>query len=381
MRYFNPFIVAGKIDERYFCDRKDESQWLVRKIINGNNVVVISPRRMGKTGLISYCLDRNEIKTDFIPIFIDILQTSSLKEFTYTLGRAVFESLAPRGKKYLLAFVSALKSLRSYFGFDPMTGSPTFNIEIGDIAKPEITLEEIFNYLESASQRCVVAIDEFQQIGKYPEKNVESLLRSHIQRCSNGNFIFAGSERHMMQRMFLDSTRPFCQSADILELHPIPKDVYIDFVKKNFIKFDRNISQDAIENVYDLFEGHTFYMQKTFNEVFAHTLPGETSGNEEIDNAIDGMIGMQDTLYREILSNVPLKQKELLYAVALNGFAEKITSVDFIRDNSLQSASSVQSAARILTEKGLLTVEDRVYRVTDRLFAMWIQRNIGNNWT
>lgn len=381
MKYVNPFIVAGKIDRRYFCDRKDESLWLTRKILNGNNVVVISPRRMGKTGLILYCLEGNEIRSDYISIFIDILQTSSLKEFTYTLGRSVFESIAPRGSRYLQAFVAALKSLRSYFGFDPMTGSPTFNIELGDISKPEITLEEIFNYLEGASQRCVVAIDEFQQIGKYPEKNVESLLRSHIQRCSNGNFIFAGSERHMMQRIFLDSTRPFYQSADILELHSIPKDVYVDFVKSNFIEFDRNISLDAVENVYDLFEGHTFYMQKTFNEVFAHTLSGETSGNEEVENAISGMIGMQDTLYREILSNIPLKQKELLYAVALNGSAEKITSVDFIRDNSLQSASSVQSAARILTEKGLLTVENRVYRVTDRLFAMWIQRNIGNNWS
>ena len=378
MNYVNPCIVAGKIDRRYFCDRKDESLWLTRKILNGNNVVVISPRRMGKTGLILYCLEGDEIRCDYISIFIDILQTSSLKEFTYTLGRSVFESIAPRGSRYLQSFVTALKSLRSYFGFDPMTGSPTFNIELGDISKPEITLEEIFNYLEGASQRCVVAIDEFQQIGKYPEKNVESLLRSHIQRCSNGNFIFAGSERHMMQRMFLDSSSPFYQSADILELHPIPKDVYVDFVKGNFIEFDRNISEDAIENVYDLFEGHTFYMQKTFNEVFAQTLPGETSDNEEVDNAIGGMIGMQDTLYREILSNIPLKQKELLYAVALNGSAEKITSVDFIRENSLQSASSVQSAARILTEKGLLTVEDKVYRVTDRLFAMWIQRNIGN---
>ena len=107
-------------------------------------------------------------------------------------------------------------------------------------------------------------------------------------------------------------------------------------------------------------------------------MPGETSGNEEVENAISGMIGMQDTLYREILSNVPLKQKELLYAVALNGSAEKITSIDFIRNNALQSASSVQSAARILTEKGLLTVENKIYRVTDRLFAMWIQKNIGN---
>ncbi len=378
MRYLNPFIVTGKIVDKYFCDRREESEKIVNKIKNGNNMVIISPRRMGKTGLISYCLDRPEMNKDYITVFIDILQTSSLAEFAYVLGRAVFENLMSRKRRSLLAFVSVMKSLQAHFGFDPMTGNPTFNVELGDISRPEITLDEIFRYLDGAEKRCVVAIDEFQQIAKYPEKNIEALLRSHIQKCDNCNFIFAGSERHMMQRIFLAENHPFYHSAEVMELFPIPYEIYVEFVKNNFNEFDRRISSDLIAKVYNLFEGHTFYMQKTFNEVFAATMEGAECGVDDINAAIDNMISSQDTIFREILSNVPLKQKELLYAVAINGKVESITSAAFIKNNGLQSASSVQSAARILTDKGLLTMNDKVYSITDRLFGMWIKRNYGS---
>lgn len=85
-------------------------------------------------------------------------------------------------------FIQTLKSINGKFGFDPLTGSPTFNLELGDIERPEYTLEEIFNYLALADKPCIVAIDEFQQIAKYPEKNIETLLRTHIQRISNSHF-------------------------------------------------------------------------------------------------------------------------------------------------------------------------------------------------
>jgi hypothetical protein len=90
-------------------------------------------------------------------------------------------------------FIQTIKSINGKFGFDPITNLPTFNLELGDIEKPEYTLEEIFRYLANADKPCIVAIDEFQQIAKYPEKNIEALLRTHIQKLKNSNFIFAGS--------------------------------------------------------------------------------------------------------------------------------------------------------------------------------------------
>ena len=374
----NPFIVTGKIDPEYFCVRVTESARLVKSVTNGNNMVIISPRRMGKTGLIQFCYDKPEIADEYYTFFIDILHTSSLREFTYLLGRAIYETLLPRSRKMASLFILTIKSISGKFGFDPITGMPTFNVELGDIDRPEYTLDEIFQYLAHADKPCIVAIDEFQQIAKYPEKNIEAQLRTHIQKLRNCNFIFAGSERHMMQEMFTSAARPFYHSADMLELKAIVPEIYIPFIAGHFKKRNRRIASDDIERVYNLFKGHTYYVQKAFNEAFADTPEGEECTLETIRAAIDNMVASNDTIFREILSNIPEKQKELLYAIAKEGEAERITSAAFIKRHSLASASSVQSAMKKLLEKDIITEINKVFSVTDKLFAMWMNRMYGN---
>ncbi len=374
----NPFIVTGKIEPEYFCDRVTESARLVKSVTNGNNMVIISPRRMGKTGLIQFCYDKPEIADEYYTFFIDILHTSSLREFTYLLGREIYETLLPRSRKMTSLFIQTIKSISGKFGFDPITGMPTFNVELGDIDRPEYTLDEIFQYLARADKPCIVAIDEFQQIAKYPEKNIEAQLRTHIQKLRNCNFIFAGSERHMMQEMFTSAARPFYHSADMLELKAIVPEIYIPFIVSHFEKRTRHIAPDDVERVYNLFKGHTYYVQKTFNEAFADTPEGEECTLETLRAAIDNMIASNDTIFREILSNIPEKQKELLYAIAKEGEAERITSAAFIKRHSLASASSVQSAMKKLLEKDIITEINKVFSVTDRLFAMWMNRLYGN---
>lgn len=376
----NPFIVTGRIEPEYFCDRVEESARLVRSLTNGNNMVIISPRRMGKTGLIRFCYDKPEIRDEYYTFFIDILHTSSLREFTYLLGREIYEMLLPRSRKMATLFLRTIKSISGKFGFDPLTGLPTFNVELGDIERPEYTLEEIFSYLTLADKPCIVAIDEFQQVAKYPEKNIEALLRTHIQKIRNSNFIFAGSERHMMQEMFLSASRPFYHSADMLELRAIAREIYVPFIVEHFESRNRRIAAADVEKVYDLFKGHTFYIQKTFNEAFADTLVGGECTIEVIHTAIEGMIAANDTIFREILSNIPEKQKELLYAIAKDGEAERVTSAEFIKRHSLSSASSVQSATKKLLEKDIITEIGKVYSLTDKLFAMWINGIYGNKF-
>ena len=371
----NPFIVTGKIDAEYFCDRVTESARVIKTITNENNLVIISPRRMGKTGLIQFCFDKPEISEEYYTFFIDILHTTSLREFTYVLGRTIYETLLPNSKKMASLFIQTIKSISGKLGFDPLTNMPTFNIGLGDIEKPEYTLDEIFQYLDEADKPCIVAIDEFQQIAKYPEKNIEALLRTHIQRLRNCNFIFAGSERHMMQEMFTSSARPFYNSADLLVLNAIAPDIYTEFICNLFARRNRSIKQENAAWVYKRFNGHTYYIQRTFNEAYADTAEGTECTREIIETAIDTIIASNDTLFREILSNIPEKQKALLYAIAKDHEAKGITSSEFIKRHSLLSASSVQSAAKILLEKDYITETQKVYSVTDKLFAMWINKN------
>ena len=158
---------------------------------------------------------------------------------------------------------------------------------------------------------------------------------------------------------------------------------YIDFRYNGFQfqKRKRHIEIENIEKVYRLFKGHTFYIQKTFNEAFADTPKGKECTLEIIKTAIDNLIAYNDTIFREILSNIPEKQKELLYAIAKVGEAENVTSAKFIKRYSLTSASSVQSATKKLLEKDIITEINKVYSVTDKFFGMWINTIYGNKYT
>ena len=152
-----------------------------------------------------------------------------------------------------------------------------------------------------------------------------------------------------------DELPPPLLRTDILELKAIAPEIYIPFIADHFQKRKRHIEIENIEKVYRLFKGHTFYIQKTFNEAFADTPKGKECTLEIIKTAIDNLVAYNDTIFREILSNIPEKQKELLYAIAKVGEAENVTSAKFIKRYSLTSASSVQSATKKLLEKDIIT--------------------------
>lgn len=372
----NPFVVMGYIKPEYFCDRMAESERLIKLLKNGNNVVLKSDRRMGKTGLIQYCFDQQPLKDGYYTFFIDILHTTCLQEMVHELGKAVFEQTMSRGKKMGQRFLKTLRSLNGKFGFDSVTGTPTFSVGLGDIEQPEYTLEEIFSYLEQADRPCIVAIDEFQQIGRYPEKNIEALLRSHIQRIANCRFVFAGSEKHILGMMFDSRSRPFYKSADNMTLDAIPRNVYIDFICQKFTEKGRSINAEVAGMVYDMFEGHTYYVQKTMNESFSNTEPGEDCRQETVMYSLKTIIDSNDSFYREQLSKMTLRQKTLLYAIAAEGKADKITSTAFINKYKLASTSSVQSAIKKLLDEDLVVSEEKTYRVSDRFFGLWIKKII-----
>lgn len=372
----NPFVVTGHIKPEYFCDRKTESERLEKLLLNGNNVVLKSDRRMGKTGLIQYCFDKPEFVKNYYTFFIDILHTSCLQELVHELGKTVYEQTLPRGKKMGQKFLKALRSLNGKFGFDAASGLPTFSIELGDIDLPEYTLEEILGYLQQADRPCIVAIDEFQQISNYPEKNVEALLRGHIQKIANCHFVFAGSEKHMMGLMFDSRNRPFYKSADNMELDVIPRDTYIEFICQKFKEKGRRISSEVAGTVYDMFEGHTYYVQKTLNEAFSNTLPKEDCGLETVMYSLQSVLDGNAGLYKDCLSRLTLNKKTLLYAIAKDGWASQITSVAFIKRHKLASTSAVQNAVKKLKDEDLVLEEGKRYRVSDRFFCLWIKKTI-----
>lgn len=379
-KILNPFITSGYISEEFFCDRENESAILTKSITQGNNIAIISPRRMGKTGLIKHCFHQHNFSEKYYSIFIDIYATGNLREFVYTLGKEIFDTLKPRGPKFIDQFFAVISSLRPAFKLDTITGQPTFDIGLGEIHQANITLEEIFNYLEGADKPCVVAIDEFQQIAKYPEKNIEAILRTHIQHCKNTQFIYAGSQRHLMENIFFSASRPFYQSVGILQLKAIEKQKYIPFVNLHFNQANKSISNELIDLVYETFEGHTWYIQNIFNELFALTEKGEICTLDLVKEAISNKIASYEPLFQSTLTLLTERQREVLYTIAKEGKATAVTSAGFIKKHGLLSSSSVQTSIRQLLDKEIITSENNEYQVYDRFFGLWLTTIFGTGY-
>ena len=373
----NPFLVSGYISKEYFCDREEESKNLIKLVTNGNNVALVSPRRMGKTGLIEHCFRNHKIAGGYYTFFVDIYATRNLSEFVYKLGKEIFERLKPKGKSFIDHFFAVISSLRAGFKLDEQSGAPVFDIGIGEIKTPEFTLEEIFKYLNTADKPCIIAIDEFQQISKYPEKNIEAILRTHIQKTTKSNFIFSGSQRHILHEMFFSVSKPFYQSAVLQSLDVIDKKEYIKFASKLFAKATKDVDKIYIERAYDLFEGHTFYVQAVLNQLFSELDDNEKCTDSIFSKAVKNRVNSYETLFSEIINLLSERQKECLLAVANAGKATNITGGDFVKKYSLYSAASVQTSARQLLEKEVLTKTLTTYSVYDRFFAFWLKSYYG----
>ena len=366
----NPFITNGYLSARYFCDRVEETKLLTDVITNGNNVALISPRRLGKTGLINHCFEQSCIKDRYYTFVVDIYATKNLQEFVYELGKSVLSSLKSKGRQAWERFLSIVGSLRGSISFD-INGNPQWGMGIGDIKVPQTTLDEIFSYLEQADRPCIVAIDEFQVIADYPDEKVEAVLRTRIQKCHNTWFVYAGSQRHMMTEIFVSPSRPFYQSTRLMTIDPILCSHYVAFAQSLFRDYNKEITEETIVSVYDKYEGVTWYVQSVLNALFTLTESGGMCTPDMIDAAIGQILSQQGFAYKSLLFQLPPKQKEVLMAICREGKATNITSQSFLQRYHL-TASAVQGGIKGLLEKDFVTHDMGIYSLYDKFFAQWL---------
>lgn len=366
----NPFLTEGYLSPEYFCDRVEETALLTRHLTNGCNVALIAPRRMGKSGLIYNCFNEEEIRNNYHCIYIDIYETKNLNEFVYVMGKGILRELRSQGRKVWESFLNIMQSLKSTITFD-INGNPEWNVGLGDIASPDITLDEIFEYLNHADKPCIVAIDEFQTIASYPEKTVEAALRKRIQNCHNAKFVFSGSKRHMMALMFASESRPFYNSSSIMGLEPINKEAYFDFANNHLSKINRSISRKAFEWIYQSFDGITWYIQYILNMLYTHAISESTITTEDAKSVMTAILSHHRFVYESLLFQLSPKQKQVLLAIANERNATGVTSQAFLQKYKLGS-STVQGAIKVLTERDFISYDNDSYQVSDRFFREWI---------
>lgn len=373
IRLVNPFVIGRYAGPQYFCDREEQLAFLEKSVRNGRDMAIISPRRMGKSGLIEHFFNQEQIKREYITVFIDIYATSSISELAAMLGQAVFQTMVKEKDSPWQRFVECLKSLRPIVTFDATTGTPSFSINAVNIPQPELTLAEIFGYLSTAPKPVVVAIDEFQEISSYAGGKAEALLRSFIQRSANTRFIFAGSEQSVMNAMFTGMKRPFYQSCLMLHLPPIEEETYVEFAMNKFSEYKKEGSREVIRSVYRKMSGITWFVQVMLNELFAITPEGGNLHAEDIPVAEKNVIGLQEYSYREIMARLSPLQRNLAIYLAKKGPVENILSAESLEASGFKTAASMQSACRGLEKAGLITKTSGRYSLYDIFFATWLR--------
>lgn len=371
----NPFVNQGYVSPEYFCDRQQETDLMLNHFENGRNITLVSPRRIGKTGLIKNLFYRIEHQNKHaICLYLDIFATKNLQDFTEMFGAVVFNGFARKEKSFLQKTASVLSSLRPVFTNDPFTGMPKMSITV-EPSRSQLTIQQIFDLLSGSRREVYIAIDEFQQIANYPETGTEALLRSHIQFANGVHFIFAGSKFRLMAEMFGSPQRPFFQSTEMMDLNPLDKEVYYDFANRFFEKKRGSLDHDAFGGLYDCFEGHTWYIQSVLNRLYDNCLHVKSMKdvNREIVHVVDSKSPQYESLAQFLSSN----QFNLLKAIASDGIVTEPTGGRFIREHNLASASVVQSALRGLTEKEIVYRTPRGYIVYDRFMSIWLKRTFG----
>ena len=378
----NPFFTGIDIPDEYFCDRKQETEGMIRLVKNGSNIVLKSPRRIGKSSLIKHLFCQKEIKENYNTLFVDIFGTKNATDFQVELQRSFLNASFAKGTKLQKEFETALKSLYVDLGsYDPVSGTLQLpKVGISPANLPIIPMDEIFGLLERQARPALVVFDEFQQIAYYPER-MAAILRGHVQQMNNTRFIFSGSSRHMLTTLFQISNQPFYKSAVPMDLDILDLSAYKTFCKDMFDKGRRTISPDAIAFVYYLFVGETYLMQELMKEAYACSSEGDVLDKEFLQSSLLKVLGRKDTDYRDILNRLDnKKERNTLFCIASEGIATKITSSAMMKKYALDNASSVQNAIEKLMDEKLPLI-DRIakgtYVIQDRLLELWIAWKTG----
>lgn len=375
MKPYNPFLVYGYNSPEYFCDREKETDKMISALLNERNLTLISPRRMGKTGLIKnvfYRMKREE-NPNAVYFYMDIYSTRDLRAFIQLLAQNVLGELDTLSQNILRQMTAFFKSCRPIISADERSGMPIVTLDFAP-AHAEQTLKEILDYMVASKKHCYLAIDEFQQITEYPEKGVEALLRSHIQFMPNVHFIFSGSKKHVMEEMFTSAKRPFYQSTQLIVLKEIPLENYYSFAQSFFAKEKRELPLETFSYLYQLESGHTWYIQSILNRLYEkRTNPID---NQLVDSCINDILDEQETIYQSNLTLLTNNQVELLKAIATEGCVKSINAGDFIKRHHLKTPSSVNVALKSLLNKELIYNTPDGYIVYDRFFGKWLKDTV-----
>ena len=370
----NPFIYGETVSGDNFCDRVPEMKELVSDIKNGQNVIIFSPRRYGKTSLIKKALRKVKAQ-GILTFYIDLYPAINKGKFIEIYAGAISAGISggalqvvKKIKEYLPRIIPKVvmddQSFHLEFEFD-RTGSISPNID--DL------LCAVNKEAERRNKSAVVVFDEFQEIADFDDDEIERKMRSVFQNHRNVSYIFMGSKTHLMRDIFNNPNRPFYKSGKHFPLGKIDHKELSFFAKKKFSGQNIVIGNNELNRVLDSTECHPYYFQMLCNVLWEICMDSRVVTEADIHRALDILISRESSVYIAMWEELTIKQKNLMVALAKEESPE-VFSKKFLETYGLGPSSSIQKALKKLLKRELIQQENGSYIVYDLFFKKWIRR-------
>ena len=358
-----------------FTDRVKETRRLKMDFENGINVILISPRRMGKSSVVK------KVKSEIVDpkikvVYMDIYDCRSEYEFYNRFASVILKETATKTEQILENIKRFLVRLTPKIAFssEPMS---EMSLSLG-ITPQNYQPEEILQLPEQIGKEqeihIVVCIDEFQQIGEMSDSlTIQKRLRGIWQHQRNVSYCLFGSKKHMMTKLFLNRKMPFYQFGEMMYLDKIPTTDWVPFICSRFESQGKQISEELAQRICETVESNSSYVQQLAWDVLAET--EKIATEEDFNRGVDALLAQCSALFEEQLKGLTGFQMNFLRALC-DGVSSDFGSKAILESYNLGSKSNISRIKTALLDKEMIDFDkDNVY-LEDPVFKIWFKRNI-----
>lgn len=346
----NPFKFGTIVESSFFTDRRIELQQIKSVLNSENHLILISPRRFGKTSLVVKALQESERKH----IMLNLQSVVSVEDFASRLLKEVFKIYKFEKLKYMIKNFRVVPTL----SINPMTDG--VDVAIQPMVDSRVMIEDVFSLLQmlaTENDRLIVVFDEFQEI-KAIDKNLDRLLRSIIQLHKNINYLFLGSQESMMREIFEKKKSPFFHFGQLLNLDKIP---YEDFKLYLYDRLSFMDDADRVcDEILDFTKCHPYYTQQLASQVWEKGKNGEKENI--VEEAINRLLEFHDLNFERIWLNFNNTDKRILIWLANNNKPYTLLGI---------AQSTISSSLKRMLKDGYV-IKTTEYEVEDPFFRNWI---------
>ena len=371
------FVYGVAVSDYNFIGREQETKRLLDNFRGGINVILMSPRRLGKTSLVKHVCNKLD-EEDIITIYLDIFGCKSEYDFYNKLAAEVLKQTASKRELWLEEAKEFIYRLTPKISFSPEPNAD-FAISLGITPKTH-TPEEVLGMAEKIAikkgKRIVICIDEFQQIGEMANsKQIQARLRTVWQHQKQVSYCLFGSKHHLMSAIFLHRSMPFYQFGDIISLDKIATADWVEYIVSHFADGKRTISRALAEDICRFTENYSAYVQQLSWLVFTQKEEGETVTEEDVKQAMNDLLATNEILFMQMIE--PLSEYQLNFLRAIASGVTKDFGLSEVREEyKLGSYSNINRLKTALLERDLIEKRGVETVMTDPVFAKWIKRKV-----